>query len=80
MYISLMLFGKIGGAILMALIGNHLSRKSNMLLAQITIALGLIITLTVSSLNGIGFGLFITLIGCQNCFYLTFAILTEQLP
>jgi len=72
-----MLFGKIGGAIVMALIGNRLSRKGLMLLSQVTMALGLAIAMTGHSLLVIGMGLFITLSGVQNCFYLTFAILTE---
>jgi MFS family permease len=80
MYISLMLLGKIAGAAIMALIGNRLSRKGSMLLAETTIAIGLVTALTAHSLMITSIGLFITIAGVQNCFYLTFAILTEEVP
>lgn len=76
--ISLILFAKAAGALMMAIIGDRLSRKLLMILSQFLVVIGLAIALTGSSLSTIGWGLFFALAGIQNCFYLTFAILTEE--
>jgi hypothetical protein len=77
--ISLMLFGMAGGALFLALIGDRLSRKLLMILSQFAVAIGLVIALCCTSLENIGLGLFITMAGVQNCFFLSFAIITEEI-
>lgn len=48
-----------------------------MILSQLGVVSDLVIALTASTLSTIGFGLFIVLAGVQDCFCLTFSILTE---